>query len=52
MEEAEKTKDSRLAREMIVALPKEFSIRTQQEVLRKYITENFASEGICVDVSA
>lgn len=50
-EEAEKTKDSRLAREFVAALPVELSKEDWIELLRQYIRDNFVSEGMCADFS-
>ena len=49
VEEAEKTKDSRLAREFVVALPIELSKDEWIDLLRRYINDNFVSEGMCID---
>ncbi|MDE7479150.1 MAG: MobA/MobL family protein [Lachnospiraceae bacterium] len=49
VEEAEKTKDSRLAREFVVALPIELSKDDWVDLLRRYIRDNFVSEGMCAD---
>lgn len=49
VEEAEKTKDSRLAREFVAALPIEMSKDDWIDLLRQYIGENFVSEGMCAD---
>ena len=49
VEEAEKTKDSRLAREFVVALPIELSKDEWIDLLRRYINDNFVSEGMCAD---
>ena len=51
VEAAEKTKDSRLARELIVALPTELDKDEWIEMLRAYITENCVSKGMCADFS-
>lgn len=50
-EEAEKTKDSRLAREFVAALPVELSKEDWIELLWQYIRDNFVSEGMCADFS-
>ena len=50
VEENEKTKDSRLAREMIVALPIELSPAKWQMLLTDYIQNNFVADGMCADV--
>ena len=49
VEEAEKTKDSRLAREFVAALPIELSKDDWIDLLRRYINDNFVSEGMCAD---
>ena len=51
VEAAEKTKDSRLAREFIVALPVELDKAAWTEILTGFITENFVADGMCADVS-
>ncbi len=51
MEEAEKTKDSRLAREFVAALPIELSRQQQIELLQDFIREQFVDEGMCADVA-
>ena len=51
VEASEKRKDAQLAREIIVALPKEFNLDEQVEVLRVYLQENFVKIGICADFS-
>ena len=51
VEEAEKTKDSRLAREFVAALPIELSCQQQIELLQDFIREQFVDEGMCADVA-
>ena len=51
VERAEKTKDSRLARELIVALPIELPPEEWKTILTEYITERFVSDGMCADVA-
>ena len=51
VEEAEKTKDSRLAREFVAALPIELSRQQQIELLQEFIQEQFVDEGMCADVA-
>ena len=51
VEEAEKTKDSRLAREFVAALPIELSHQQQIELLQDFIREQFVDEGMCADVA-
>ena len=49
VERAEKTKDSRLAREFVVALPIELSKESQISFLRDFIQKNFVDMGMCAD---
>ena len=51
VEAAEKSKDSRLARELIVALPVELQIDDWESILKKFITENCVDKGMCADVN-
>ena len=51
VEQAEKMKDSRLARELIVALPIELPPEEWKSLLTEYITEQFVSDGMCADVA-
>ena len=51
VEEAEKTKDSRLAREFVVALPVELSKNEWGDLLSKFIQEQFVDDGMCADVA-
>lgn len=51
VEAAEKSKDSRLARELIVALPIELGIDEWKDILQKFITENCVDKGMCADVN-
>ena len=51
VEETEKTKDSRLAREFVAALPIELSRQQQIELLQNFICEQFVAEGMCADVA-
>ena len=51
VEEAEKTKDSRLAREFVAALPIELGKDEWVDLLSKFIQEQFVNEGMCADVS-
>ena len=50
VEEAEKTKDSRLAREFVVALPVELSRDEWIALLTDFIQTNFVADGMCADV--
>ena len=51
VEESEKAKDSRLAREFVVALPIELNKSEWQKLLTEFIQEQFVSDGMCADVS-
>lgn len=51
VEENEKTKDSRLAREFVPALPVELTKEQWQELLSDFINEHFVTEGMCADVA-
>lgn len=50
VEEAEETKDSRLAREFVVALPVELGRDEWITLLTDFIKTNFVAEGMCADV--
>ena len=50
VEETEKTKDSRLAREFVVALPVELNKDEWITLLTEFIQTNFVAEGMCADV--
>jgi ATP-dependent exoDNAse (exonuclease V) alpha subunit len=50
-ERAEIRRDAQLAREIIVALQKEFELQEQIALLREYIKENFVDKGMCADFS-
>lgn len=51
VEEAEKSKDSRLARELVVALPVELDKDDWVMLLAEFIKENFVADGMCADVA-
>ncbi len=51
VEEVETAKDSRLAREFVVALPIELSREEQIELLQEFIREQFISDGMCADAA-
>ena len=51
VERAEKTKDSRLARELVVALPVELKKEQWIELLSEYVYCNFVKDGMCADVA-
>ena len=51
VEEVETAKDSRLAREFVVALPIELNREEQIELLQDFIREQFVSDGMCADAA-
>lgn len=51
VEKVETAKDSRLAREFVVALPMELSREEQIELLQEFIQEQFLSDGMCADAA-
>ena len=51
VEEVETSKDSRLARECVVALPIELNRENQIELLQEFIREQFLSDGMCADAA-
>ena len=51
VEKNEKTKDSRLAREIVPALPIELTPAQWQELLTDFIQNNFVADGMCADVA-
>ena len=51
VEEVETAKDSRLAREFVVALPIELNREQQIELLQDFIREQFVSDGMCADAA-
>ena len=51
VEEAEKSRDSRLAREFVVALPIELNCEEQIALLQEFIQEQFVADGMCADAA-
>lgn len=49
VEKIEKAKNSQLAREIEIAIPKELSPEQQIELVRQYVNDNFVSVGMCAD---
>ena len=49
VENREKRKDARLAREIEIALPTELDLQEHIELLREYAKENFVEKGMIVD---
>ena len=51
VEEVETAKDSRLAREFVVALPIKLNRAEQIELLQEFIQKHFVSDGMCADAA-
>ncbi len=51
VEAAEKSKDSRLARELVVALPIELNLDNWKNMLEDFISNQCVNKGMCADVS-
>ena len=51
VEAAEKAKDSRLAREFVVALPIELNQNQQISLIEKFVQEQFVADGMCADAA-
>lgn len=51
VEKIEKSKNSQLAREIEVALPKELNREKQINLVREYVKENFVNVGMCADIA-
>lgn len=51
VEKIEKSKNSQLAREIEIALPKELDREKQIELVREYVKENFVKVGMCADIA-
>ncbi|HGA5642957.1 TPA: MobQ family relaxase [Salmonella enterica subsp. enterica serovar Typhimurium] len=51
IEKAERRKDSQLAREIELAIPKELSPAAAQEIVRAFVVKNFVSRGMVADVA-
>ena len=51
VEKIEKSKNSQLAREIEIALPKELSREKQINLVREYVKENFVKVGMCADIA-
>mgnify|MGYP000825713237 FL=1 len=51
VEETETAKDSRLAREFVVALPIELSEAQWEKLLSDFISGTFVADGMCADVA-
>jgi len=51
VEKAEKRKDSQLAREIEVALPRELTQQQNLELVRGFVKDNFVSQGMVADIA-
>ena len=51
VEKIEKAKNSQLAREIELAIPKELSEKEQLALVREYVKQNFVSAGMCADIA-
>ena len=51
VEATEKAKDSRLARELVVALPIELNQDQQISLIEKFVQEQFVADGMCADAA-
>lgn len=51
VEKIEKSKNSQLAREVNIALPKELNREQQIELLKGYVKDNFTSKGMVADMA-
>lgn len=51
VEQAEKSADAQLAREVVLALPQELSFGRQKELLRDFVQKNFVDAGMCADIA-
>ncbi|WP_281702944.1 MobQ family relaxase [Cryptobacterium curtum] len=51
VERIEKSKNSQLAREIEIALPKELDKEKQINLVREYVKENFVKVGMCADIA-
>lgn len=51
VEKIEKAKNSQLAREVEVALPKELSRAEQIQLVKSYVQDNYVKNGMCADVN-
>ncbi len=51
VEKAEKAKNSQLARELEIALPKELTREQSIQLVREYVKQHFVSAGMCADIA-
>lgn len=50
VERAEKRRDSRTAREIVLALPRELTLETSKALVRKFVSVYFIPLGMCADI--
>jgi len=51
VEKTEKAKNSQLARELEIALPKELSLLQNKALVRDYVKTHFVEHGMCADIA-
>lgn len=51
VEFVEKRKDSRLAREIVLGLPRKLLLKTSTELVREFVSKNFIPLGMCADIA-
>lgn len=51
VEKVEKNRNARLARALIISLPKEIKRNEQLQMIAEYVSEYFVSKGMCADVA-
>jgi len=51
VEKIENAKNSQLAREIEIALPRELNLFQNKNLVREYVYDNFVSEGMCADIT-
>ncbi|WP_433168123.1 MobA/MobL family protein [Treponema putidum] len=51
VEKIEKSKNSQLAREIEISIPKELDREKQIELVKGYVKENFVNVGMCADIA-
>ena len=51
VEKIERSKNSQLAREIELAIPKELNREQQISLVREYVNDNFVSVGMCADIA-
>ncbi len=49
-EHAEKRRDSRIAREVVLALPRELTLETSKALVKKFVSVCFIPLGMCADI--